>query len=91
MSSSLSWVIVASSRFCVVVALLLFVVVSCRPDDDEQRIGGCSSFGYDVAPGLCFVGASRCLVVVNRGRRPESRRRRGSSGMQHGDVVDDNG
>jgi hypothetical protein len=54
-------------------------------------IGGCSSFGYDVAPGLCFVGASRCLVVVNRGRRPESRRRRGSSGMQHGDVVDDNG
>jgi hypothetical protein len=69
--------------------------MSCRPDDDEQRIGGCSSFcsssGYDVAPGLCFVGASHCLVVVNRGRRPESRRRRGSSGMQHGDVVDDNG
>jgi hypothetical protein len=90
MSSSLSWVIVASSRFCVVVALPLFVVVSCRPDDDEQRIGGCSSFGY-VAPGLCFVSASRRLVVVNCGRRPESRRRRGSSGMQHGDVVDDNG
>jgi hypothetical protein len=58
------------SRFCVVVALLLFVVVSCGPDDNEQRIGGCSSFGCDVAPGLCLVGAGRLLWVVVGTRRP---------------------
>jgi hypothetical protein len=31
------------------------------------------------------------VAVVNRGGRPESQRGRGSSGMQHGDVVDDDG